>query len=229
MFMYKFSQFNTLMSNIISMDWSNVMFLNLEVEENSISRYIPKEFEIRTYNSKAYITLVFFNLECPGFKSLNVPISFSEFNIRTYVQYKIHKGIYFLTLDVKNKLIPMFVNSIFKLNYSNTFLKYETKNYSKNAVWRNKKYNIDNLHIEFEVGKPMMDSSFSNFITENYLYISKNKNSIYYNKVYHKKWNLNYVNVQSISEFTLFGQNKIHSIFYCDKLKVRTGFPVRLK
>tara|TARA_B100000575_G_scaffold275059_1_gene259336 strand:+ start:170 stop:805 length:636 start_codon:yes stop_codon:yes gene_type:complete len=211
------------------MDWSNVMFLNLEVEENSISRYIPKEFEIRTYNSKAYITLVFFNLECPGFKSLNVPISFSEFNIRTYVQYKIHKGIYFLTLDVKNKLIPMFVNSIFKLNYSNTFLKYETKNYSKNAVWRNKKYNIDNLHIEFEVGKPMMDSSFSNFITENYLYISKNKNSIYYNKVYHKKWNLNYVNVQSISEFTLFGQNKIHSIFYCDKLKVRTGFPVRLK
>ena len=205
------------------------MFLNLEVEENSIRRHIPKEFEIRTYNSKAYITLVFFNLESPGLKSLNVPISFSEFNIRTYVRYKTYQGIYFLTLDVKNKLIPMCVNNIFKLNYNNTFLSYETKNYSKNAVWVNNKYYIDNFYIEFEVGKSMKDSSYSNFITENYLYISKNKDSIYYNKVYHKKWNLNYVNVQSISEFSLFEQNKIHSVFYCDKLKVRTGFPVRLK
>ena len=93
----------------------------------------------------------------------------------------------------------------------------------------NKKYYIDNFYIEFEVGKSMKDSSYSNFITENYLYISKNKDSIYYNKVYHKKWSLNYVNVQSISEFSLFEQNKIHSVFYCDKLKVRTGFPVRLK
>ena len=224
-----FSQFDTTMCDIISMNWSNVLFLNLELEENSIRRHIPNEFEIRTYNSKAYVTLVFFNLESPGLESLNIPISFSEFNIRTYVRYKTYQGIYFLTLDVNNSLIPLCVNNIFKLNYNKTFLSYKTKNYSKNAVWKNKKYNINNLSIEYVVGKSMKDSSYSNFITENYLYISKNKNSIYYNNVYHKKWNLNYVTVQSISEFSLFKQNKIHSAFYCDKLDVRTGFPVRLK
>ena len=103
------------------------MFLNLEIEKNSIRRNIPKEFEIRTYNSKTYITLVFFNLESPGLESLNVPISFSEFNIRTYVRYKTYQGIYFITLDVNNKFIPMCVNNIFKLNYNNTFLSYNTK------------------------------------------------------------------------------------------------------
>lgn len=210
------------------MNWSNVMFLNLEIEKNFIRSNIPKEFEIRTYNSKTYITLVFFNLESPGLESLIVPISFSEFNIRTYVRYKTYQGIHFLTLDVNNKFIPMCVNNIFKLNYNNTFLSYKTKKYLKNAVWDNKIYNINNLCIKFEVGKSITDSSFSNFIAENYLYISKNKNSIYYNTVYHNKWNLNYVTVKSISEFNLFGQNKIHSAFYCDKLKVRTGFPVRL-
>ena len=204
------------------------MFLNLEIEKNSIRRNIPKEFEIRTYNSKTYITLVFFNLESPGLESLNVPISFSEFNIRTYVRYKKYQGIYFITLDVNNKFIPMCVNKIFKLNYNNTFLSYETKKYSKSAVWNNKTYNINNLFITFEFGKSITDTSFSNFIAENHLYISKNKNSIYYNNVYHNKWNLNYVTVKSISEFNLFGQNKIHSAYYCDKLKVRTGFPVRL-
>ena len=217
------------MCDIISMNWSNVLFLNLELEENSIRRHIPNEFEIRTYNSKAYVTLVFFNLESPGLESLKIPISFSEFNIRTYVRYKTYQGIYFLTLDVNNSLIPLCVNNIFKLNYNKTFMSYKTKNYSKNAVWKNKKYNINNFSIEYVVGKSMKDSSYSNFITENYLYISKNKNSIYYNNVYHKKWNLNYVTVQSISEFSLFKQNKIHSAFYCDKLDVRTGFPVRLK
>ena len=205
------------------------MFLNLEIEKNSIRRNIPKEFEIRKYNSKTYITLVFFNLESPGLESLKVPISFSEFNIRTYVRYKTYQGIYFLTLDVNNKLIPMCVNDIFKLNYNNTFLSYKTKNYSKIAVWKNRKYSIDDFYISFEVGESMKDSYFSNFITENYLYISKNKNSIYSNNVYHNKWNLNYVTVKSMSELNLFGQNKIHSAFYCDKLKVRTGFPVRLK
>ena len=224
-----FSQFDTTMCDIISMNWSNVLFLNLELEENSIRRHIPNEFEIRTYNSKAYVTLVFFNLESPGLESLNIPISFSEFNIRTYVRYKTYQGIYFLTLDVNNSLIPLCVNNIFKLNYNKTFLSYKTKNYSKNAVWENKKYNINNFSIEFVVGRSMKDSSYSNFITENYLYISKNKNSIYYNNVYHKKWDLNYVTVQSISEFSLFKQNKIQSAFYCDKLNVRTGFPVRLK
>lgn len=224
-----FSQFDTTMCDIISMNWSNVLFLNLELEETSIRRHIPNEFEIRTYNSKAYVTLVFFNLESPGLESLNIPISFSEFNIRTYVRYKTYQGIYFLTLDVNNSLIPLCVNNIFKLNYNKTFMSYKTKNYSKNAVWKNKKYNINNFSIEYVVGKSMKDSSYSNFITENYLYISKNKDSIYYNKVYHKKWNLNYVTVQSISEFSLFKQNKIHSAFYCDKLDVRTGFPVRLK
>ena len=205
------------------------MFLNLEVEENSIKRHIPSEFELRTYNSKAYITLVFFNLESPGLGRLNLPVSFSEFNIRTYVRYKTHQGIYFFTLDVKNSLIPFCVNNIFKLNYNKTFLSYKTKNYSKNAFWENEKYNIDNLSIKFVVGKSMKNSSYSNFITENYLYLSKNKNSIYYNKVYHKKWNLNFVTVQSISEFSLFEINKIHSAFYSDKLKVRTGFPVKLE
>ena len=204
------------------------MFLNLEVDNDSIRRNVPKEFEIRTYNSKTYITLVFFNLESPGLKSLNVPISFSEFNIRTYVRYKSYQGIYFITLDVNNKFIPMCVNNIFKLNYHNTFLSYDFNNFSKHAIWDNKIYNVNNLHITFEVGKSMADTSFSNFITENYTYISRNKNSIYYNNVYHNKWHLNYVTVKSISEFNLFGQNKIHSTFYCDKLKVRTGFPVRL-
>ena len=224
-----FSQFDTTMCDIISMNWSNVLFLNLELEENSIRRHIPNEFEIRTFNSKAYVTLVFFNLESPGLESLNIPISFSEFNISTYVRYKTYQGIYFLTLDVNNSLIPLCVNNIFKLNYNKSFMSYKAKNYSKNAVWKNEKYNINNFSIEYVVGKSMKDSSYSNFITENYLYISKNKNSIYYNNVYHKKWNLNYVTVQSISEFSLFKQNKIHSAFYCDKLDVRTGFPVRLK
>jgi len=216
------------MCDVISMNWNNVMFLNLEVEDNLIKRHIPNEFEIRTFNRKTYVTLVFFNLESPGLEGLNIPISFSEFNIRTYVRYKTYQGIYFLTLDVKNSLIPLCVNNIFKLNYNNTLLSYNTKNYLKNAVWDNKKYNLDNFSFEFVVGKSMKDSYYSNFITENYLYISKNKNSIYYNKVYHKKWNLNYVTLQSISEFSLFENNKIHSAFYCDKLKVRTGFPVKL-
>ena len=66
--MVNFSQFDKTMCDIISMNWCNVMFLNLEVDNDSIRRSVPKEFEIRTYNSKTYITLVFFNLESPGLK-----------------------------------------------------------------------------------------------------------------------------------------------------------------
>ena len=74
----------------------------------------------------------------------------------------------------------------------------------------------------------MQTSSYTHFITENYLYLSKPKNSVYYNKVYHKKWNLNHVNLHQIKNLNLFEENSIHSAFYSDSLKVRTGFPVKL-
>ena len=217
------------MDDIISMNWSKVLFLNLEIDKDHLKDHIPSDLEIRTHNNKTYISLVFFNLEDPGVKGFNIPLSLSEFNIRTYVRYKSFEGIYFLTLDVNNGLLPIFVNKIFKLNYHNNSVDYNTENHLKRVNWTNREFNLTNFSFHFEIGESMQTSSYTHFITENYLYLSKPKNSVYYNKVYHKKWNLNHVNLHQIKNLNLFEENSIHSAFYCDSLKVRTGFPVKLK
>jgi uncharacterized protein YqjF (DUF2071 family) len=216
------------MDDIISMNWSKVLFMNLEVDKDHLRAHIPSELEIRTHNNKSYISLVFFNLEGPGIDCFNIPLSLSEFNIRTYVRYKSFEGIYFLTLDVNNCLLPIFVNKIFKLNYHNNSIDYNTENNLKRVNWTNRKFNLANFSFHFKVRESMQTSSYSNFITENYLYLSKPKNSIYYNKVYHKKWDLNHVDLHHIKNLNLFEENLIHSAFYGNQLKVRTGFPVKL-
>lgn len=216
------------MDNIISMNWSKVLFLNLEVDKDHLRAHIPNELELRTHNKKFYISLVFFNLEGPGIGCFNIPLSLSEFNIRTYVRYKSFEGIYFLTLDVNNYLLPIFVNKIFKLNYHNNSVDYNTENHLKRANWTNRKFNLTNFSLRFKVRESIQTSSYSHFIAENYLYLSKPKNSIYYNKVYHKKWDLNHVDLHQVKNLNLFEENSIHSAFYGDQLKVRTGFPVKL-
>ena len=216
------------MDNIISMNWSKVLFLNLEVDKDHLRANIPSELEIRTHNKKSYISLVFFNLEEPGIGGFNIPLALSEFNIRTYVRYKSFEGIYFLTLDVNNCLLPIFINKIFKLNYHKNSVDYNTENHLKRVNWTNRKFSLTNFSFHFKVGALMQTSSYSHFITENYLYLSKPKHIIYYNKVYHKKWDLNHVNLHQVKNLNLFEKNSIHSAFYCDQLKVRTGFPVKL-
>ena len=163
------------MDDIISMNWTKVLFLNLEVDKDHLRAHIPSELEIRTHNKKSYISLVFFNLEGPGIDCFNIPISLSEFNIRTYVRYKTFEGIYFLTLDVNNCLLPIFVNKIFKLNYHKNSVDYNTEKHLKRANWTNRKFNLTNFSFLFKVGEPMQKSSYSHFITENYLYLSKPK------------------------------------------------------
>ena len=128
------------------MNWSKVLFLNLEVDKDHLRENIPSELEIRTHNKKSYISLVFFNLEEPGIGGFNIPLALSELNIRTYVRYKSFEGIYFLTLDVNNCLLPIFINKIFKLNYHKNSVDYNTENHLKLTTenYRRAQKNTDN-------------------------------------------------------------------------------------
>ena len=216
------------MDEIISMNWNKVLFLNIELEIDHLKPHIPSELEIRTYNKKSFITLVFFNLEDPGIEGFNIPITLSEFNIRTYVRYKSFEGIFFLTLDINNCLLPMIINRVFKLNYHKNTVKYKTENHVNLINWSNKIFNLNNLTFDFKVGEPLQTNSFSRFITENYLYLSQFNNNVYYNKVYHRKWELDHVNLSNIKNFNIFEKTTINSAFYSNHLKVKTGLPVKI-
>ena len=216
------------MNDFISMKWNKVLFLNIEIEESCLKPYIPSELEIRTINNKSFITLVFFNLDDPGIFGFNIPIRMSEFNIRTYVRYKSFEGIFFLTLDVNNYLIPLIVNKIFKLNYCKNTVKYKTVNDLYQINWSNKFFNLNNLSFDFKVEDSLPPNPFNRFITENYLYLNQFNNNVYYNKVYHSKWELNHVNINNIKNFSVFEKKTIHSAFYSKHLKVKSGLPVKI-
>ena len=216
------------MNDFISMKWNKVLFLNVEIEESHLKPHIPSELEIRTFNNKSFITLVFFNLDDPGICGFNIPISMSEFNIRTYVRYKSFEGIFFLTLDVNNYLIPLIVNKIFKLNYCKNTVKYKTVNDMYQINWSNKLFNLNNLSFDFKFEDSLQPNPFTHFISENYLYLSQFKNNVYYNKVYHSKWELRHVNIKNIKNFSVFEKKTIHSAFYSKHLKVTSGLPVKI-
>ena len=72
------------------------------------------------------------------------------------------------------------------------------------------------------------NSQVINVITENYMYLSKPKNIIFYNNVSHKEWSLNHVQLNQITNFNILGKTVIHSAFYSSHLKVRTGLPTKL-
>ena len=216
------------MNELISMNWNSVLFVNLEIDQNLLKKHVPKELDIRTFSDKSFITLVFFKLERPGIKGFSLPISITEFNIRTYVQYKSNQGIYFLTLDINNGLLPKIVNNIFKLNYAKNKVTYYSKKNENKIIWSNKYFDLNNVSFEFNVGESMQTNAFSKFITENYMYLSKPKNKIFYNNVSHKEWSLNHVKLNQITNFNILGKTVIHSAFYSSHLKVRTGLPTKL-
>ena len=87
-------------------EWHNLLFLHWPVPISLIRNQIPKQLELDTYNNKAWIGIIPFQMKNlrPSYAFPIPKISnFTEINLRTYVKDKYNrKGVWFFSLDTQN-------------------------------------------------------------------------------------------------------------------------------
>lgn len=105
---------------IMTQSWLQLLFVHWCFDPEQIQALIPPPLELDTFNGKAYVAVVPFQMKnvCPRFVP-PVPwlSAFPELNVRTYVTYQGKPGVWFFSLDAGNPIAVQVARKGFFLPY----------------------------------------------------------------------------------------------------------------
>ena len=228
---------------IMKQEWHNLLFLHWPVPISLICNQIPKQLELDTYNNKAWIGIIPFQMKKlrPSYAFPIPKISnFTEINLRTYVKDKYNrKGVWFFSLDTQNSFGNWIAKTFFHLNY-----RYAKTSFLSDTEERNTcKFKLPNTkhptqifswqHTQDSLIPSKKPESLDFFLTERYrLYsFNKEKNTLLTGTLNHEPYKLNRPKLINYST-DLFSSNAINhtnnypeSVLACRSVKVSI-FPI---
>ncbi|MEW4286379.1 YqjF family protein [Priestia koreensis] len=183
---------------IMKQTWNKLLFLHWPVTPEFIKPFLPSQLEVDTFDGKAWIAIVPFEMDHIRFRGLpSVPHASRlwELNVRTYVTYKGKPGVYFFSLDANHPLAVSVARNIFNLPYYRATMKGhvhgEEISLSSTRTHRNVRHAA--LTIRYKpIGPPQASQrrELAYFLTERYcLYIVK-KGKVYRGDIFHDHWPL---------------------------------------
>jgi uncharacterized protein len=102
------------------MRWHDLLFAHWRVDAGALRPLVPDAFEIETFEESAWLGIVPFRMSgvrprlLPSLPALS---AFAEVNVRTYVSYHGHRGVWFLSLDAGGRLAVEAARRAFRLPY----------------------------------------------------------------------------------------------------------------
>jgi len=207
---------------IIQQKWSDVLFVSFEVAYDLLRSELPKDLEVDTFNSKAYLSIVPFVMsDIRFFFTPPLPFSkLSELNLRTYVRYKNKPGIYFFTLDSDHKVGNFLARKIFNLPYRYAILNVDIDNDIYNVQSKN------SLSLKVRITDNKIVTDLSNWITERYCLYNIVDEKVSRGDVLHPTWSLKEAEVININDqfskqFNLDVCPTQYHCFYSKEINVR--------
>lgn len=206
--------------------WRDLLFLHWEADPAELRARIPEKFQIDTYQGKAYIALVPFDMKgvtgrfCPSVPGLS---DFPEFNVRTYVTCEGKPGVWFFSLDITNGLAVWAAQNFFHLTYRKAEMTYQNdggKVSYTSTFSAQERFSAEYQPLE-RVSPP--EDSLDRWLTERYcLYTTSKDGTHYRGEIQHPQWDLHTAEV-TISENTMldgFTLGEMTTPLFCPSLDV---------
>ncbi len=179
-------------------EWNNALFLHWKVSTDALTKLIPKDISLDTFNGEGWISLVAFTMERirpRNLPSVSIISDFHEINIRTYVTHDNKSGVYFLNIEAEKQISCYVARLLSGLPYTKASIQFQTKDTSRKYVSTNTQKGFQ-LNTNFIIGERIINkSALDNWLTERYcLYLSKDEKVFRY-ETHHKSWDLNEVKI----------------------------------
>ena len=168
-------------------EWNNTIFLHWQVEPQLIAPYLPKHIELDYIEGKTWVSLVAFDMNNIGIKSLPKPpyiSDFHEINIRVYVKYKGKPSVYFLSMEGSKHSSCKILKIVSKFPYRYSKMQRSASQYiSKNNVFN------DSFKIDFNLKKDKIKKDKTDiWLTERYAVFQDYQKNIIEYDVHHIEW-----------------------------------------
>ncbi|MCB0826756.1 MAG: DUF2071 domain-containing protein [Armatimonadetes bacterium] len=221
--------------------WRNLIFLHWEVPADALQKLLPPGLTVETWEGKAYVGLVPFQMDNIRFHRLPaIPGTnrFWETNLRTYVIGPDgDPGVWFLSLDASNWPAVVTARAWFGLPYHFAKMSGEwTEDWHYRSSRRDAMVDVCVSDVP-DVFAPAEPGTFEFWAAERYALYSFNRGKIYKGIVHHVPYPLASVPVSNLScETTLFEAGGIAQPLGEPSILVSSGvdvevfspFPVRI-
>tara|TARA_R110002049_G_scaffold114927_1_gene266605 strand:- start:11651 stop:12373 length:723 start_codon:yes stop_codon:yes gene_type:complete len=211
-------------------EWNKTIFLHWEVDEALIKPWLPKDFTLDTINGKAWVSLVAFNMNHIGVRSiLKIPhiSDFHEINIRTYVTYNGKPSVYFLSMEGSKRSSCRVLKTLSRFDYRYSKMKRNESVFTS----ENKPLN-EAFHIEYQLeNKPVKKDETDIWLTERYAVFQDYKRYIFEYDVHHVAWPMQNIRIQNLkidyARFSDFINDKPNKVHYSSGVQVLTWNKIR--
>jgi uncharacterized protein YqjF (DUF2071 family) len=181
----------------MEMSWHDLLFAHWSVPVESIRAAVPEPLPIDTFDGRAWVGVVPFEIR--GLRGRLLPAlpglsKFPELNLRTYVTVDGKPGVYFFSLDAGNKLAVITARTLLHLNYYEALMSITRGpsgiNYlSRRTDTRGGSVDFTARYRAAGKGQRPQPGSLEYFLVERYcLYAVSPSRRVYRVDIHHKPW-----------------------------------------
>lgn len=196
--------------------WSNLSFTHYEVDAKELKKLVPGNLKIDTYKGRAFIGIVTLEMTSGNLNYLPLPLyqAFPQVNVRTYVNCKGKRGIYFISIDADHRLGSALAQLLFGLPYYKANINWEK---NKNHYYMLSDAKNRNFEISFkpdDIYLPHDETTLPTWLTDIYYSYQVNERGIISEtKLWHTPFQLQTSDTKIINDdiFQVLGINPIDS------------------
>ncbi|WP_152419153.1 YqjF family protein [Natrinema gari] len=103
--------------HVTSMTWRDGLFIHWPVDPDALRPHIPDQLTLEAWDGRAWLGVLPFVLTNVGVRGTPsiTRLAFGELNVRTYVRYRGHPGLFFFSIDVGNAFVAATVGRATRL------------------------------------------------------------------------------------------------------------------
>jgi uncharacterized protein YqjF (DUF2071 family) len=173
--------------------WEKIHFLHFRGAADVVRAALPPELELDLWENEAVLSAVPFRMTRVRFPYLP-PLpgigSLWELNLRTYVRYGAHRGVYFFTLESNNPVATWIAQKGFGLPYANA--KFRVQADENHFAMEHQRADIRTkiqMHTLVDDSSPQQDP-FAIWATERYALINVRAGRVFRGALRHERWPL---------------------------------------
>ena len=206
-------------------EWNKVIFLHWQVEQTLIAPFIPHAMELDILNGKSWISLVAFDMNHIGVRSLpKLPhiSDFYEINIRTYIFCKGKPSVYFLSMEGSKRSSCNVLKAISKFPYQPSSMNRTDFSYQSNNSMAKNSFDITYRLKSEPIAKDEKDL----WLTERYAVFQNYRNRLIEYDVHHLEWPIQSIDIKELKidypKFNHLINNQPDRMHYSEGVKVLT-------
>jgi hypothetical protein len=198
-------------AELLSMQWRDALFAHWDVEPSTVEPRLPDGVSVATYDGRAWLGIVPFEMTDIRPRGVPVGLSFGEINLRTYVERDGRKGVYFFNLDADDPVGVRVARLLFRLPYYRAAIDVTRRGDAVRFTSHRRDRDAPPAHFDATY-RPVGDvrepeaGSLEAFLVENYSFFTSDGDRLYRGDIRHDPWPLQDAALDLHAE-TLFDAN----------------------